>query len=697
MRKKLTAVLAATMILVNGINVYSEELGLPAIDQILPKATKEVVLQLGNTLAIVNGEKRQLDVMPMVNKGTTYLPFRFIANVLLEADVAWDGTAKRITITKDNKIVEITVGAKEARVNGEIVVLSNAPVIDKGITFLPLRAVADLFGIQTDYDAGTKNITLTKEESVETPAISPTLFAKFSFEESMYTEGQTVKVVEESYDESGAGIADRLWMINFNEKQTSAKLENIFKTPKPGLYSVSLKVRNTLGMWSGWTTQEILINPNQKPVITKLETGKASYAQGEELEFTYAFENEPWEGIKAERWTYREIDEPIAKSVADKPQFIFNEGQYIVSLQLQDDFNNWSERQEVIVTINEESKQKELEYRFKKGSIGDIIDNFKNFNYQTYKEIFPSEVTFGEGVLMMSDSPESVKAVGILYRDTLSGTGRILIHHCNDFTEEDNLAENKRLVLMAENKTDTPASFILSNRIIKGPSEDTLFVGQQLLYAFLKGDGYNSYTLNPGEKMYIYDSGNRKWGKNQLISGKADFQIDGKITFTVAAIGKNTAMNEIELLPNLAKDVHPRGTFNTTDIYQKIDLIDDEPVKLLLGKGDDEWAQGYDAITGEAVKNRGNFGIVYHLKITAKHDTGVILNPRGGIFRGAVKWDGNKVYLTPSKGFFSGHNSKAVMIGNLKAGETRTLEYVLPNGSASPVLIGFIPSDYWNK
>ncbi len=699
MKKKFAAVLAACIVFTNSFNVFSQEINTTINSEVLLNSKKEVVLQVDNTLAVINGVEKQLSTLPKVLNGTTYLPLRFIVDELLEANLEWHAVEKKASITRGDKKVEVKIESTEGFLNGERIILLSAPITDGGITYLPLRAMSSLFDIEVSYDEATKKITLVKEsESNESVVdISPTVFAHFSFDQPRYTEGQEVKVIDESFDETGEAIVDRVWKVNFNEKQTSRQLENIFKVPKVGTYAISLKVRNAKGMWSAWITQQVVIHPNLKPVITKFETSKKSFAQGEKLEFTYEYENEVWENIKAERWTYREFDEPLAKSVVDKPQFIFDEGKYIVTLQLQDDAGNWSDRQETVVFINEQAGQKELEFRFTKGSIGDIIDNFKDFNYQNYKEITPSVTTFGEGSLMMSDSPESVKAVGILYKDTLEGPGRILIHHSNEFTEEENARENKRLVLMAENKTDEPANFVIANRIIKGPAEDALYVGQQQLLAYLRGDGYNSYTLNPGEKMYIYDSGARRWGKNQLISGKMDFFITGKVTFTVAAIGKNTTMDEIEGLPKLQKDIHPRGTFGVTDIYHQIELMDNEPTKLLLGKDASEWIEGYDAITGEVVKNRGNFGITYHLKITAKQDIGLILNPRGGIFRGAIKWDGNKTYLAPSKGFFSGHNSKAVMIGTMKAGETRTLEYILPNGSASPVLIGFIPKSYWNK
>ena len=91
--------------------------------------------------------------------------------------------------------------------------------------------------------------------------------------------------------------------------------------------------------------------------------------------------------------------------------------------------------------------------------------------------------------------------------------------------------------------------------------------------------------------------------------------------------------------------------------------------------------------------------MTYRVTVTATVDTGVILNPRATNFRGAIKWDGDssKVYNIPESGSFTADTSKAAVLGIIKAGETRTFEYMLPNGSAAPILIGFIPRAYWNN
>lgn len=659
------------------------------------KSKKEVIMYLNSTLVIIDGLEQNLAKPPKVIDNSTYLPMRFIGEEILDAQVDWDGKNKLITIYNDELSVELKVGSNKVLINKEEVKLPNFPILEDDATYLPLRSVSEIFGIKIDYNHHTKCITLIKINDAEDMDKAPT--ADFQFAEDTYTEGQAVKVIDKSYDREGNLITSRLWMVDNNHEKANSNLENIFSKPKEGKYVISLKVKNDKGIWSDWVSKQIVINPNLKPVVTSLLPGKDTYHAGEALGFTYTYDNEPWEGIKAQRWTYREINEPVSKEVAEKPRFIFHEGQYVISLRIQDDNNNWSDVERTVINIKGKPDQSELEYRFTQGEIGDLIDNFENFNYQDYKLIEPDRFAQAGGTLLMSDSPEVVKETGILYKDTINGIGRILIHHLNGYTNEMNELGRKRLVVVAENTTDSPANFSIKNKVIKGPHYDGLYVGQRLLYDFLANKGKNeSYSLQPGEKAYIYDSGKSKWGKGDLISGVMDFDVNGPITVTVAAVEDNTTLDDIELLKELSKDVHPRGTFDKTDIYYEIDLKDKEPTKILLGTGAEEWINGYDAITGELVQNRGNYGVTYNIKITAKEDTGIILNPRAGFFRGAVRWDGKDVYLTPNKAYISGHNSKAIMLGVIKAGETKELEYVLPNGSASPVLLGFIPKEHWN-
>ncbi|WP_069997275.1 copper amine oxidase N-terminal domain-containing protein [Cellulosilyticum sp. I15G10I2] len=657
--------------------------------------TTEINLTLGSNAAKVNGEVYTLLSPPKVIKGRTFLPLRFVVDQVLGAEVVWHNETREVSVTKGQKIVVVQIGAVTATINGEKVTLDQPPIIENDITLLPIRFMSETFGLTTEFNEIDRTIRLISIVQSSGEEIKPV--AQFSFDQEFYIAGQAVKSIDTSYDLTGSSIVEKIWMINDDPKLNAPKLENMFKTPRAGSYKIALRVRNNRGVWSEWAEQIVFIAPNEKPVVTHLAVHKDAYAQGENIAFTYEYENEAWEKIQSERWTYRRLDQPSSKATIDKPKALFAEGEYVITLELQDAYGNMSDKKELIIHITEKVLRSELEYRFTEGSIGDIIDNFKSVNYQSYQEVFPYDQSVLQGTLMMSDSPEVVKREGILYRDSIIGNGRILLHHINDFQSTENTLDNKRLVLVAENTTDQPVKMIIQNKTVKGPSEDSLFIGQVLLQDYLRGSAFEEHTLNPGEKKYIYDSISRRWLKGQCISGLMDILTDGKITFTAAAIGEKTTIDMIVNMPLLEKDTHPRGTFDTTNIYYKINLEQGSAQKLLIGRGTTDWVNGYDAITGEMVQNRGNFGVSYHITITAGEDMGIILNPRADIFRGAIKWQDGGTHLMPAKGFFAGETTKSAVLGTIKAGQTRTFEYMLPNGSSAPVLIGFIPKSEWSK
>ena len=72
----------------------------------------------------------------------------------------------------------------------------------------------------------------------------------------------------------------------------------------------------------------------------------------------------------------------------------------------------------------------------------------------------------------------------------------------------------------------------------------------------------------------------------------------------------------------------------------------------------------------------------------SKADTTVILCPRGGIFQGVVRWEDGKLPLVERSHAFK-LEKECIAIGKIKKGETKRLDYMLPNGSAAPALLGF--------
>lgn len=649
----------------------------------------KVILTLNSKTALVDGEAVELLTAPVVIENTTLLPLRFVADQVVGANVVWDSKTKTVTITKDGTEVVVTIGSKIAKVDGLDLELLVAPRIDNDTTLVPLRFISEAFNISVDYNGETKTITLDKGSQIQVPNSAP--IASFYFPEN-YVAGQTVTAINTSTDPDGDAITEQLWSVLSGDKTlTNKELSNMFKTPRAGTYVIGLQVKDSKGLWSEWSYQTVTIEENKAPVITNFTAKKSSYAQGEPLEFSYTYDNESWETVKEGKWTYRSASEPENRNTLGKPDVLFTEGDYVITLYLDDTYGNRSAKAETMVHITGDAITSELSYRFTQGKIGDWIDNFQNYSYLNYKDATVANKAYKEGTLIMSDSPEEVKGQGILYKDKMNGSGRILIHHINSIQDT---TETQRLALIVENPTEKPVTIKLMNKSIKGPATDILRVGQLTLNEYLSGTvPTETIVLAPGERKYIYD---KNWSYNTCISGHMDVETDGEVTFIVANLGKEHTLQDLDnLIYYPADGVHFSGTYSVVGINYELELDGNEPEKLVLGKKDSgEWVVGYDERTNTIVENAGNFGVSYYITVTAKEDTGVILNNRGGTFQGAIKWN-DTVYNMPGKGTFSGTTTKSVVMGVIKKGETVTIEYLLPNGSAAPTLIGFIPKSAW--
>lgn len=177
MKKHLALILA--MILVFNMSSIARAQNAP-----LPY-TREVTLR-GSVHVKFNGDEVCLKdtngntVLPIFFDGSHYLPLRALSG-LVGLGVAWDGATKTVSLTS---------GAAAAVTNGKVssgdrtvtatiatnftVTLDGAvknfsdeagnavyPVLYNGTTYLPVRAVANLVGLTTDWDSASKSILLS--------------------------------------------------------------------------------------------------------------------------------------------------------------------------------------------------------------------------------------------------------------------------------------------------------------------------------------------------------------------------------------------------------------------------------------------------------------------------------------------------------------------------------------------------------
>ncbi|MGE5454395.1 MAG: copper amine oxidase N-terminal domain-containing protein, partial [Methylocystaceae bacterium] len=99
-----------------------------------------------------------------IKAGRTYMPIRFLgyAMGLTDDDIVWDEATQKVTMTKGEKVVELTVGSTTITVNGEAKTMDVAPEITGGRTMLPARYVAEGLGYVVGWDAGTQTVLISK-------------------------------------------------------------------------------------------------------------------------------------------------------------------------------------------------------------------------------------------------------------------------------------------------------------------------------------------------------------------------------------------------------------------------------------------------------------------------------------------------------------------------------------------------------
>ncbi|MDF2612951.1 MAG: copper amine oxidase N-terminal protein [Clostridia bacterium] len=660
---------------------------------------KNISLRINSPYATINQKKYKLSGSPTVINGKLFVPFTFIQEEVLDANGSFDVKNKRVTLNKHNKKIVLTEGKKTAMINGVLVSIDAPPIIKKGSFLIPFKFICEQFNISYIFNkaANTIQFVVADDLSREVEGNRPT--AKFNFEKDVYIAGQAITVNDKSYDSNGDAIIEKEWQIDQDKEHRMAVLDGFLSRPPAGIHNVSLRVKDSKRNWSEWHTQTITIKPNESPVISEIKLSKDSYAQGEKIDIKYEYINEDWEKATEELWSYKYIDPKNTKNeiTSGKPTAFFYPGKFVIELQIKDTYGNLSEKKQVTVTVTDHIKQSELDYKFEEGIIGSVVDNFRCFNYADYTLVDDYTVTDTGTKLLMSNSPESVKQKGILYKDAVQGPGRILYHHRNMIN---NQTENMRFVIIMENKNSFPIQVTKRREGVKGPTQDILYAGAQVLKDFLGREFYEDYTLAKGEKKYLFDTGIKQWNTGDTVSGMIEFYSDEQVHITIAMVGEDTKLKHIEELPILKRDgVHSRGTFENADRYYNLTLDNDKPYKIMLGKPANDmesWMQGYDALTGEKVMDKGNYGMVYRLRLNVKEDTGILLNVRSNIFKGAIGFTGKGSYAMPEMGLVK-NTQQALVAGIVTPEKVSELLYVLPNGSAAPVLFCFIPKSLWNK
>lgn len=107
----------------------------------------------------VNEKELSFDQIPLIINGRTLAPLRAIFEAL-GAEVDWNGETQTITSSKGDTTVSMTIGHNEMYKNGEKMRLDEAPQIVGERTLVPVRAIAEAFDCNVDWNAETNTVII---------------------------------------------------------------------------------------------------------------------------------------------------------------------------------------------------------------------------------------------------------------------------------------------------------------------------------------------------------------------------------------------------------------------------------------------------------------------------------------------------------------------------------------------------------
>lgn len=150
----------------NGLDIYAEDkadvtvLGGISVD--FASAEGKVSDRANSEIAVtLNGKEIAFDVKPQILNGRTMVPMRKIFEAL-GATVEWDGDTQSITSVKGDITIKMTIGDSTMYKNSEAITLDVPPQIVDSRTLVPVRAIAESFGITVDWTGETQTVVLTK-------------------------------------------------------------------------------------------------------------------------------------------------------------------------------------------------------------------------------------------------------------------------------------------------------------------------------------------------------------------------------------------------------------------------------------------------------------------------------------------------------------------------------------------------------
>ncbi|HAU31411.1 MAG: Copper amine oxidase-like domain-containing protein [Desulfotomaculum sp. 46_296] len=459
------------------------------------ESSLEIVLKPGEKQAFIAGKAVQLPAAPVIQKEITLVPLRFIAEGL-KTEVKWEQDTKKIFIIASGKKICLEVGNNQVYINGDPQTIVSPPVIIENSSLIPLRFISEALGARVAYLSQTKEIHIT----LPPPPNQPPL-ARFNLAKTVFDQGETVEYIDSSYDPDGDKIINWEW---------TGKKRAFFK---PGINRVSLRV--------------------------------------------------------------------------------------------QDSHKAWSEPFYAIITITDQVLMDELTYNFTYPVPGESLD-MSHIQVAGLQTVNPVDTREGSEKVFLSDSPEIITEDGVLFMSDILGPARICYHHLNGTTV------NKYVYLVATNNGSEADQITIAKQGTSGPGE-AMYTGRVAVYRYLASDHLTKVTIQPGERRILYTTGSIPAG--QCIDGLFDVKTNRNILFSVVAASSPDFLSNYELLNILPEDEeHFRGIFPVGSRLISVKLDSPEMSRLIIADGKDDFGNtenDYGVLYEITIESKYKTGVIF--------------------------------------------------------------------------------------
>ncbi len=553
-------------------------------------------------------------------------------------------------VSSTTMYIMLYLDKKDAFVNQDKYTLDAPPTIIKGSTYVPAKFLGDIFGFKVDWNPVSRTVIMeTPLAYIELNMNDKTAFVNGG----VYPFDSVAAIRNERLLVKLTWLADYLGAkyIYNNELR---RVEIIYVKRPDGLVDNETQ--------------------NSKPVA-KFAFGKSSYRIGEPVKYIDLSYDPDADGIVKTEWT-------------GKMEAFFHSGSFPVTLRVKDGRGNWSDEFTRWITIKDEIYVPEKEYPLYFAPPGTIVKTDRGTLSEQFLNLpqLPKKVTEDASrPLLVSDSPETFKAKGILYRDSVNGKARLYAHHVNG------MDETVQFVILATNHSDKDVTVTTTNKGEVYPSLYANIMGHHATVDFLLHDQHNEKLVIPAGRTLVYVQ-MPDFLPGQGVNVFYDVETNGEIEFSFVAMSPEATPISLGDYGPLDFNGHVRGTFPVSEVTWELDAKSiTGPSRVTIGDNKtDVFVKGYDSLRQMETVNYGNYGVIYNIHMERPGKMAVLLLPRGGVFKGPFKINGDFM-MAPSSGVLTAFDGVQILARTTGKEPALDIEFSPPAASAFPVDLIFYP------